>query len=1261
MKTTLLLTIGILTFATHASELTLGDWQCIGPFKDEEFGNLDRTLAYPFPPEVDYFDTLGVEPDDEGAGNLALLAKASSPDEMEIQGHAPHKANDGSIATYWDDQDGGDLYVLRLDWKKPVEFNTVTLVGWKQHDFSPRAFTLVADGKVVAEETDAVYRDNTYEIDFAAVHAKQLDLRVTGYYGGSPAVREITVSKRKQQKRTLPKSAINTDMVYQMQPFPGYLDLERKWQARTDWTDGYYNLLPRGPAPSRMEAVYLYRTIHAEAPQSTTVYLRVQDFYKAWLNGKEVGRHTDLTGRSRYQHPMPIKLDLQAGVNHLLIKNVSRWAEHGFSFAVDGIHDITDGFYYDIHAHSIDSPEKAENYLRRFKFSAQPIPMYCPATYDIEDTLASIKATPGAAAYDKQLKKLERETARVLKSDSDEKLVAHAKRLYTFLGDEVRKLPPIAFIRKPHHYQNAIAPYDNNGSLPAEICIFDPATPDTPPKTIYTDPTMRILDMSLSFDGKTIFFSAKNTTERYSWNIYEIRVDGKGLRQITHGAAADISPCELPNGRLAFVSTRKGTFVECQGRAAGLLYTMARDGSDVRLLSANIDSDHTPRVTKDGRVIFSRWDYGIEKNVFTRHAIWTVNPDGTNFQLVFGNTIEDPGGMWDSVAIPGRPELLVTFGPHHSHQAGMVGLVWNGKGTEAPRGTGYRWVTREHPVIGDRTYADGYQDPQPINEKQFIVSYGGEKHRLPAKKSEPKPKGRDYSRYAPLALLYLDAYGNERVIYKDEDGLSCFNPLLLQARQVPPVVADKVPPVAWKYEDPEEMNRSDAGVDLTATMLVQDVYKGISAYVKRGEAKYIAVMEQLQKSRVMAGGEAWGHTPLIGRGTVHARRLIGLVPIEEDGSAFFEVPALRSVSLNVLDADGKTLMRMGSDIHVMPEEKVSCIGCHEIREHGYGTAPPMMQKTPMALKKAPVVPRKQGWGTQGLIDYVTVVQPVWNKHCVRCHSGPNPKGGVNMTDDKTRFFNQSYDHLVDRDIVDHLSVFSLDHDEGTPNTVGAKVSTIDTYMDKEHCGSEVSWEERFRVYCWIDANVPYYPTYAYATLDNGQVRGLGARDSWESKNKKVTWASGDLQGMFDRRCADCHRREALNMSWLIPVRTQVYSDIWGDKALTSHGLGRKWSLVNKIGPEFRINLTNPSHSLLLQAPLAEDAGGAGLCQNADGSPVFADKSDADYLKGLEAIETGSARLKQYPRIDMMGREAFMDIGTCTNANIVTCPTGDCGE
>ncbi|MEX0320815.1 MAG: hypothetical protein AB3N63_01570 [Puniceicoccaceae bacterium] len=1113
MKTRLIKLLLLVALATSSAvaDLKLGDWYCIGPFKDEEFGNIDRSLDHIFAPEADVLTAIK-------AGQGGVLADAS------------------------------------------------------KH--------------------------------------------------------------------------------YEMLPFPGYLDLDRKWELRSDWSDGFYNLLPRGPAPSRNETVYMYRNIDTTKAGPVTAWVKFHDFYKIFLNGKEVTRYQELNKFSRYQMASKVVLNLEKGENHLLIKNVSRWAEHGFSFGIEGLHEVEDNFYYDVFAHSIESVEEARDYVERFKFSAQPIPMYSPAEYQIEDSLAGFEPTPVAAVYDKQLNALAKESARILAKGSDKQIREQASKLEGFLDEQVKKFPPVIFIKKPLHHQNAIAPYDNMGSLPSAICMIDPSKPEKGESVIYSEPDMRILDMSLSYDGKTIFFSGKRTEERYGWNIYEVGIDGKGLKQITSGGYADIAPFELPSGRIAFVSTRRNTYVVCQPRAAGLLYTMARDGSDIRLLSANIDSDHSPRVTNDGRILFTRWDYGIEKNVFSRHGLWTVNPDGTNLQLIYGNTVEDPGGLWEAWPIPGRPELLTVFGPHHTHHAGMIGLVWNGNGPEEPRGTGYRWITRELPVYGDITYADGYQNPIPLNEKQFLVSYGGMKYRQPWKKSEQQ-KQRPYETYSPLKLLYLDAYGNEHVIHEAEYGLSCYQPIPVKARPVPPVIPDKIPPVPWVAVDPESANRCDEGAEQFATMMIQDVYMGISDHVERGEAKYIAVMEQVQKSRQMAGGEAWGHTPIIGRGTVHARRLVGLIPVEEDGSAFFTVPALRSISLNVLNDEGKTLMRMGSDLHVMPNEALSCIGCHEVRETGYGAAPPMLGAR-KALMKAPAEPQKQSWGTDGLIDYATVIQPVWDKHCVSCHNGAKPDGNVNMTGDLTRFFNQSYDQLIDRDIVDHLSVFSLDHDEGTPNTTGAVISRIDEFMDEAHCGTMITWDERFRVYCWIDANVPYYGTNDYLTYpefarNKDGVRGIGARDGWESmgssKQSTKGWAQNDLQKMFDRRCADCHERDALNQSWFIPARMKVYSDHWGDKALTSHGIGTKWRLVQKLGPEYRINLTNPDHSLFLQAPLSARAGGVGLCRESDGSPVFENKEDPDYIKSLAAIQVGADRLKAFPRIDMVGPEGFMNLAS----------------
>ncbi|MHC4251827.1 MAG: TolB family protein, partial [Planctomycetota bacterium] len=456
---------------------------------------------------------------------------------------------------------------------------------------------------------------------------------------------------------------------YRMKAFPGYLDLDRRWRRRTEWTDGYWNLLPRGPAPSRNEAVYLYRSITSEAAAAVACRLRMVDYWKVWVNGPVVhdnGRTSLRNGR--YPSSVRLVLELRAGENHLLVKNVSRWAEHGFAFAIEGLHATADA-YLELNDPPPDpSPREMLAALRALKFGPTPIPMHSPARYEIDDYLARFPASPGAARHDRALAEIKEDArslvAKALGGDAgdDEVRAVHA-RLERVWADARADMPPVLFIAHPFVKVNAIAPYANPGGSPSKICRLDPSRPGAEPETVFHDPKMRIYDIELSYDAKTIFFSGKSGKH---WHIYEVGVDGSGLRQITTGDHDNISPCELPDGRIAFVSTRTGTFVQCQGKRTGLLYTVARDGTDVRLISGNIDSDHRPQVLADGRIVFTRWDYGIEKNVFARHALWSVRPDGTGLQLVFGNTIEDPAGFWKPRPVPGRPELVCVLGPHHT-------------------------------------------------------------------------------------------------------------------------------------------------------------------------------------------------------------------------------------------------------------------------------------------------------------------------------------------------------------------------------------------------------------------------------------------------------------------------------------------------------------------------------------------------------------------------------------------------------------------
>ena len=695
-------------------------------------------------------------------------------------------------------------------------------------------------------------------------------------------------------------------------------------------------------------------------------------------------------------------------------------------------------------------------------------------------------------------------------------------------------------------------------------------------------------------------------------------MDGSGLKQITRDASLNVSPVELPSGEVMFVSTRMGSYLQCQAGPAGLLFVMNRDGSRVRRVSNNIDSDHTPRVMSDGRILFSRWDYGIEKGVFARHALWTMNPDGTGFKLFFGNTKEDPCALWKAVPIPGRPEVVCTFGLHHNYQAGSIGLVWHRQGKEAPRGEGYRWVTRELPSHGDLTFPHGYQDPWPLSESLFLVSYGGD--------------GGHQNR-----LYLLDDRGNRRCLYEHES-LGCFSPLPLRPRPRDPVIPPQSDNPEFVFHEVEDANWLPDD-SRTGTLVVQDVYQGVAAHLERGRVKAIQIVEQLFKTRSRTGpAAAWSISPVMSRGTYHARRLVGTVPVESDGSAHFTVPALRDVSLNLLDAEGKVLMRMGSDMQVMPGETQGCVGCHEYREQGKA---PIGGRLPLALKRPPSKPVRPDWGTLGLMDFPRIVQPVLDEHCGECHRGPLPKGGLDLSGDKTRFFSMGYDNLIQRDLVDFTEMTVTEHDEGSPLSTGSLLSGLCRYLEApKHCGRSVPLEDRQRIYTWIDANIPYYGTYLYAAgCDNIQ----GNRDGWDALNKDG-WFQKDLAPAFRRRCFGCHQRTVTCQGWSFVETATVTSKFWPDRCLwfeQQHNFHRKDTYL--VGPESRINLTHPEWSLLLTAPLAKQAGGFGFCKERSGLPIFKDSSDPDYQILLTAIRRGRDELSSRPRADMVPQPTPADL------------------
>ncbi len=127
--------------------------------------------------------------------NVALKGLASSPDALETDGGSGPDAAavDGDRATYWDEVDHQPLYRFRVTFQQKTKVNTLIIVGHAFQSHSPQAFDVLCDDEVVASITDAQYDERTNEtrVSFPRRECLAVELKITGYYGGSPGIREL--------------------------------------------------------------------------------------------------------------------------------------------------------------------------------------------------------------------------------------------------------------------------------------------------------------------------------------------------------------------------------------------------------------------------------------------------------------------------------------------------------------------------------------------------------------------------------------------------------------------------------------------------------------------------------------------------------------------------------------------------------------------------------------------------------------------------------------------------------------------------------------------------------------------------------------------------------------------------------------------------------------------------------------------------------------------------------------------------------------
>ena len=669
------------------------------------------------------------------------------------------------------------------------------------------------------------------------------------------------------------------------------------------------------------------------------------------------------------------------------------------------------------------------------------------------------------------------------------------------------------------------------------------------------DPNGGIRDPNVHYDGKKILFSYRKADTK-TYHLYEIDVDGTNLNQLTDGPDNDIEPIYTPDGGIVFCSSRCHRFVPCWRTQVATLYRCDADGGNIRMMSNNAEQENTPWMMPDGRVLYMRWEY-VDRHMMLYHHLWTINPDGTGVMVYFGN--QHPGGvMIDAKPIPGTDKVVASFSPGHgrTEHAGIITIV------DPSHGPDDMSMARK---IGGRYF----RDPYPLSEDHFLVA-------------------------DKEGLHLLTSEGKTETIYRPnepDDRWDCHEPRPIRPRPREPVV-----PSRFSKQQP------------TGRLILSDIYEGRNMEgVERGEIKKLLVLEQLPRP----GNFSNGQEPLTVGGTFMIERILGTVPVEEDGSAYMEVPALRSLFFVALDENNLSVKRMQSFVTVQSGETTACVGCHEQRLR----APhPRSSITLAAMRREPSRPAAFE-DIPDILDFPRDIQPILDRHCVECHNADRRDGEVDLSGDRTPYFTTAYWTMFAGSLV----VDGRNSDGNRPpRAIGSSASRLITLIDGSHYEAKLSAREQTIVRLWIESGAVYPGTYG--ALGSG---------IYTVKFPEAT---------IRRRCASCHA--ATKPPYRNPKKGAFYFQ-FGKREPPQPLLTDPYDIILirhlayfQLGEaplyQAMCNLDRPEKSILLQAPLSSRAGGLGLC----GKPVFEDATDPDYREILDAIQNASDQLTEHKRFDM---------------------------
>lgn len=585
--------------------------------------------------------------------------------------------------------------------------------------------------------------------------------------------------------------------------------------------------------------------------------------------------------------------------------------------------------------------------------------------------------------------------------------------------------------------------------------------------------------LDLAYDGQRFLFAYADHTPQNAnlrrFFLYEATIDGSAVRQLTGVPGRDpfttwgnrstvliedSDPVYLPDGGIAFVSTRSQDFGRCHGgryTPSFLLHRADGDGGHIRQLSWGEANEVEPSVLPDGRLVYTRWEY-VDRHEMEFHKLWSTRPDGTAPSNFYGNDTIYPLMIAEALPIPGTRKVVATGMGHHSFNHGTVIVIDPEKGENASEAITRITPEIPYPESNECSWETGgaYASPYPLSADLFLVAYSNVN--VSHQGQVPPPNS--------FAIYLIDTLGGRELVYKDPN-VSCFSPIPVQARPAPPALPSALP----------------ASAPATGTYLIQNVYltrndpKGI---IKPGDIKYLRFNELINKP---AAGSAMVSGPVP---NALPKRILGTVPVNPDGSVAVTVPAGVPLQIQSLDQHGMALLTERSFHYVQPGEVRSCVGCHE----PVGAAPPA-NRSLTNCRPVPLTP-PAGPRYEGGLSFARTVQPVLDRYCIQCH-GLNGKTERDLSLLGTG--RNAYTALIPftKTIGNKGSSHGLEKNLSRPKDYYAHGGKLGPMLLANHNKVSLDPESFARVIDWLDVNAQCYGDYSHNRVENRPIDAAGEK------------------------------------------------------------------------------------------------------------------------------------------------------------------------